>query len=253
MALPSVIFGPPETMPYEITAIPAAQLAQKGRLPLGTQIVLQDGRKFRFCLAGGTLLVVGNVITTAAIISTDINMTAAAGAIGDSTISYTHGAATTVANYFSEGYVVVSVTPGGGDTYKIQEHIALTSGGTAEPFTLAPGQRLRRALTTTSRVDAMLHPYAFLIQSAATTLTGAPVGVAVSAISATTGTGWLQTAGLCGVLTSGTAVVGLTVGVPLGTAGAAGPIATDTSYPIGVVESLAASTAWSSIILHIDS
>ncbi len=254
MAYPTVLYGVPENLIYQldtsVTPTPADMRA--GKYPLGTQIVQQDGRKFRYAEAGGVALVVGNVITSAAIISTDINMTPAAGSVGDRLVTFTHGAATVVANYFAEGFVVMSVTPGGGDTYKLRGHLALQSAVAGDVVNLAAGQALRRAITTTTRVDLMANSYSKVIQSAGTTLTGAPVGVAISAIAATTGYGWLQTSGLCGVLTSGTNVVGLTVGVPLATAGAAGPIATDTSYPLGQVQSLAASGAWSSIILRLD-
>lgn len=256
MSYPVVIYGPPDSVPYELTTMPAAQLAQKGNYPLGTQIIMQDGRKFRFCCnspLAAAALVVGNVITSKAIISTDIDLTPAAGAVGDRLATFTHGAATVVANHFSEGFLVVSVSPGGGDTYKIANHLALQNATAGDIVNFAAGHALRRALTTTSRLDLMTHPYAFVVQSAATTLTGAVVGVAVSAIAATNGTGWLQTAGSCGVLTSGTNVVGLNATVPLGTAGAAGPGATDTCSVIGTVQSLAATGAWSTILLTIDS
>lgn len=256
MAFPNVIFGPPESMPYELYAIPAAALPQKGRFPLGTQLVMQDGRKFRFAVAGGTLLVVGDMITTATPLSTDEDLTATAGAIGDRSITATHGAATAAANYFSEGFAVISVTPGGGDTYKIDNHLALTSGG-ADVFNLAPGHALRRALTTASRVDLVGNPYAFVIQAAATTLAALPVGVAVSPIAATSGSGWLQTRGPVGVLTAGTVIGGNRVVTPTGTAGAVGPetaVAANSKIEstVGMVMVVAATGAWSTINLTLD-
>lgn len=257
MSYPSVIYGAPESLPYETYTIKAAQ-AMKSRMPLGTQLVMQDGRKFRHAVAGGTLLVVGNVITTATPISTDEDLTAAAGAIGDRLITFTHGAATTVANYFSEGYAVISVTPGGGDTYKIADHLALRNATAGDVVNLAGGHALRRALTTTSRVDLAGNPYAFVIQSAVTTLAALPVGVAVSAIPATSGSGWLQTAGACGVLTAGTVIGGNRAVVPTGTAGAAGPetaVAANSKIEttVGHVMVVGATGAWSTIFLTLDS
>lgn len=256
MAYPTVIFGAPDSLPYELYVVPAAALPQKGRLPLGTQLVMQDGRKFRFAMAGGTLLVVGNVITTATPLSTDEDLTAAAGAVGDRSITATHGGATAVANYFSEGQATISITPGGGDSYKIDNHLALTSGG-ADVFNLAPGHALRRALTTSSRVDLSGNPYAFVIQAAATTAAALPVGVAVSPIAATSGTGWLQTRGPAGVLTAGTVIGGNRAVFPTGTAGAAGPetaVAANSKVEttIGIVMVVAASAGWSTINLTID-
>jgi len=257
--MPNPVLYGPDSQPYDFAAAvsPAPGtgadygIAQRGAWPLGTQLELQDGRKFRYCLAGGTTLVVGNVITAAAIIATDINMTPAAGAIGDRLITFSHGAATVVLNYFAEGYAVISVTPGGGDTYKIANHLALRNATAGDIVNLAPGNALRRALTATSRLDLMAHAYAGVIQAAATTLTGAPVGVAVAAIT-NAQFGWLQTRGLVGVLGAGDLVVGANAVSPTGTAGAAGPSAASTSVDIGIVQSLAASAAWSSIYLLID-
>lgn len=255
MSYPSIIFNASDSLAYELTAGNAA-LPQKGRYPLGTQMCQQDGRKFRYAMAGGTLLTVGDVITSAAQISTDVGMTPAAGAIGDRLITFTHGAATTIANYFSEGVAVISVTPGGGDTYKISDHLALASAVAGDVVNLSPGHALRRALTTTSRLDLMCALYAYVIQAAATTLTGAPVGVAVSPIAATTGMGWLQTRGQVGVLTSGTLIVGNRGVSGLGAGGIGPETATaatsKTQVTIGTVQGVAASGAWSSIYLQID-
>jgi len=243
-------------MPYDLTTGVAANV-QKGQLPLGTQIIFQDGRKFRYAMNGGTLLVVGNVITGATPIATDADLTAAAGAIGDRLITFTHGAATTIANYFSEGLVVVSVTPGGGDTYKIANHLALRNATAGDVVNLGPGHALRRALTTTSRLNLAPNPYAFVIQSAVTTLAALPIGVAVAAIPATSGAGWLATRGPCGVLTAGTVIAGNRAVVPTGVAGAAGPetaVAANSKIEttIGWIQQVAGNTAWSTIDLKID-
>lgn len=256
MSYPNVIFGPPDSMPYDMYSIVAAQ-AQKGRFPLGTQLVMQDGRKFRFAVNGGVALVVGNVISQVLGLSTDEDNTVAAGAVGDRLITFTHGAATTVANFFSEGYAVISVTPGGGDTYKISDHLALQNATAGDVVNLGPGHALRRALTTTSRMDLCSNPYAFVIQDAVTTNAALPVGVAVSALAATSGSGWLQTRGICGVLTAGTVIGGNRVVVPTGTAGACGPetaVAANSKIEttIGIVALVGATGAWSSIMLTLD-
>ena len=74
------------------------------------------------------------------------------------------------------------------------------------------------ALTTDSRVTLIFNPWSKVIQSP-TTLTGAPVGVAIYPI-ASGEYGWVQTHGPCGVLISGTPGAGLPVGVPHSVAGA---------------------------------
>ena len=261
----SVILYGPDSEPYNLYGVvsPApgdngagGQIAQRGRHPLGHQLILQDGRKFRFALNGATLLVVGNVVQTAAALSTSVDNTAAAGAIDDRIITFTHGAATTVVNLFAEGYAVVSVTPGGGDTYKIASHAALRNATAGDVVNLAPGNALRTALTTTSRVDLVRHPYQAVLQVPVTTNTGLPVGVVVAPI-AITSNGWLQTRGPCGVLTDSTLIAGNEAVVPSAAAGAAGPF-TDTEatsnieIAIGQALAVAASGAWSTVMLTLD-
>ena len=248
MAYPTLLYGT-DNQAYEIYN--ASGVFGNSRYPLGTQLMLQDGRKYRFSMAGASTLVPGNAITSVVPIATDVNLTAVATAAGARVVNFTHGAATVVANYFAEGYVVVSVTPGGGDPYKILDHLALTSSG-ADLVNLAPGNSVRTDLTTTSRVDLINHPNSRVIASPATTVAAVPVGVAISAPT-TLRFCFLQTRGVCGVLTSGTAIAGNVVGTGLGTAGAVGPIAALATQPIfGTVVRAAATGAWSSIFLTID-
>src|SRR5262249_44476489 len=127
-------------------------------------------------------------------------------------IGLTHGAATVIANFFAEGFATISVTPGGGDCYKIAAHVALANGVNTPPdvVNLWPGHRIRRALTdTTSKVDLLQHPYSRVIQ-APTTATGAVIGVAITPLTGATGRGnfgWLQTRGAVGVLTDNTSLL----------------------------------------------
>jgi hypothetical protein len=262
----SVLYGP-DSLAYEtydpVSPAPGAgfegcNISQRGRYPLGTQLVSPDGRKFRFFLNGGTLGVVGDVAQTAVVVTTDVDLTpttptATLNAAGARYLSFTHGAGTAVINQYAEGYAVISAAPGGGHTYKIAAHAALTSGGTGEIVYFAPGHQLRETLTTSSDIDLVPHPYAGNIQCAAT-ITGAPVGVYVTATPASD-FGWLATRGVCGVLTAGT----LTIGSPAvmllsgGTAGAVAPATAATQPQVGLVQRLAGTSAeFSSIFLTID-
>ena len=233
------------------------QIAQRGVQALGQQLILADGRKFRFAL-GGELLVVGNVIQTDLALTTSENMAPDADqAIGDRIITFTHGGATTAINFFAEGYCVISVTPGGGDCYRIASHLALTNATAGDIINLAPGNALRRAITTgASKLDFKNHPYADVEQATVTTLDGMPVGVAISAI-ASGGFGWLQTRGACGVLQDSSAVTGTPAVIPSAAAGAAGPL-TDTEansnkeVEVGRTLVIAATGKWSMVYLTID-
>ena len=233
------------------------QIAQRGVQALGQQLILADGRKWRFAL-GGELLVVGNVIQTDLAITTSENLAPDADqAVGDRIVTFTNGAATTVVNFFAEGYALMSVTPGGGDHYKIASHTALTNATAGDVINFAPGNALRRAITTAStKMDLKNHPYANVEQATVTTLDGMPVGVAVSAI-ASGGFGWLQTRGACGVLQDSTAVTGKAAVIPSAAAGAAGPL-TDTEansnkeVEVGRTLVIAGDGAWSMVYLTID-
>lgn len=234
------------------------QIAQRGVNALGQQLILADGRKFRFASAS-ELLVVGNVIQADQALSTSEDLAPDADQpIGDRIITFTHGAATTVINFFAEGYAVISVTPGGGDCYKIASHLALTNATAGDVINLSPGNALRRAITTAaSKVDLKAHAYGNAEQAESAVITGVPLGVAISAI-ASGGFGWLQTRGACGVLTNGTVIVGTRAITPgAAAAGACSPetaVSTDADVEvtIGTVLVVAATTAWSTIFLMID-
>ena len=261
MAFPTIMYGPES----EVFSIYAAKspapgdngvggaTAQRGVMPLGQQLILQDGRKFRFALNGGSTLVVGNVIGNAAIIATSVDLTVAAGAVGDRIITFTHGAATEVVNYFAEGLGAISVGAAQlGDAYKIGSHLALTSGGAGQIVNLAPGHALKRALTTAGRLDLTANPYASVVVVAATILQ-TPVGVARTAL--TSGQwGWLQTAGPCPVVCTGTMTVGSPAVMLLsaGTAGTPAPASAATQPVVGRVLVVAATGAASTLMLTLD-
>lgn len=284
--LGEIIMVGPDSLPYTGTntnvaatlAVAGATGVPQGPYPMGTQLVFKDGRKFRYASAGATTLVVGNVISSAAVLTTDVDMSAIAStqtnpfngtpttngipggsANAGTAIGLTHGAATVIANFFAEGFIFVTITPGFADTYKIISHVALASGANTIPdvVNLWPGHFIRRALTdTTTKVTLAQHPYSRVIQCAAT-ISGAPVGVAVTALTGASGRGnfgWLQTAGPCAVLGVGT----LTIGSPAvallsgGTAGAVAPASAATQPSLGTVLNVEATTQASLIKLTID-
>src|SRR3990167_2210890 len=110
MSYPNVLFGP-EGEQFNTYAVPAR--GGRGRWPLGTQLLLQDGRKYRFATAGATTLVIGDINQGAANVANDQGRTGIAAAIGDRAPTLTTGAAVT-ANKYAEGFFTISVTPGAG-------------------------------------------------------------------------------------------------------------------------------------------
>src|SRR3990167_800286 len=250
MSYPNVLYGP-EGEQFNTYAVPAR--GGRGRWPLGTQLVLQDGRKFRFATAGATTLVIGDINQSAANVADDQGRTGIAAAVGSRAPTLTTGSAV-AANEYAEGYFTVSVTPGAGQVYLIDNHLA---GTTATAFNLAPGHAIRVALTTPSRCNLFFNPYRNVIQTIATTPPAGVAGVSVSA--PTDGLGcWLQRTGVACVLTEATTVTvaGAAFSATTITAGAGGRALHDATnasiYDIGVCIPASAVNAWTTINMDLD-
>lgn len=183
---------------------------------LGTYAETADGRGFRYALVGAVNLVAGNMLQASAQDTAHQQLTPVAAAIGATQVSIALGASAAAANLYAEGWAIVDTTPDLGSVYQISGHAAILSSGTGV-FTLK--EPLRVAWTTSSRISLQRNPYAGVIQSPVTTLTGAVVGNAPAAHTAAT-FGWIQTRGVAGQLVAGTPGVGLAVVVPATAAGA---------------------------------
>ncbi len=257
MSYPVVLYGP-EGQQFSIFS---GTRRTTQRWPTGTQLVQQDGRKFRFAKAGGADLVIGDVIQAAANVANHVNTTAAANAVDVRTLTTTLGATAATIDQYFQGYAIISVAPGAGQVYLFDTTPVVASSGSFVG-TLAAGHAIRVALTTTSRVDLIKNPYDNVIQSPITTATGVAVGVATSVIATSeTGNnwGWLQTRGVASVLTSGTVLLGAEVIVPSLAAGSLNAaLVTElgttqsSEVPVGQVQRVAATAAWSTIYLRID-
>lgn len=185
---------------------------------LGQYGETRDGRRFRYCQAGASALVVGDVIQSAAVVANHINCSVTATALGATSIAVTPGATAGAANLYADGYAVISTTPGLGYSYEIDRHAAISSS-TEFTLYLKADSAIQVALTTSSKLDLQINPYKNVIQTPATTLTGAVVGVAVYPIVAGE-YGWIQTKGPGAVLVAGTPGAGLCCVVPASAAGA---------------------------------
>lgn len=186
--------------------------------PLGARFTTADGRTFRYAKAGAVALVAGNVIQAPAQDTAHQQLTPVAAAIGATSIVAALGASAAAANLYADGWAIIDTTPGLGYAYPISGHAAVLSSGNIT-LNLKRDSPVQVALTTDSRVSLQRNPYAGVIQSPVTTLTGAVVGVAVYPIAANE-FGWLQTHGPAAVLVAGTPGVGLAVVVPATAAGA---------------------------------
>ncbi len=220
------------------------------RWPLGTLLQQQDGRKYRFSSAGGVTTVRGEVQQAMANLGNHVGLTAAAMAAGTRSPTQLLAATAAAANEYANGYLTITVTPDGGSMYVIGQHDAVLSSGTITA-NLAANYKLNNAWTTATRTNFVHNPYSQTIRVPVTTITQALAGVAVSNIT-NAQFGWVQTAGPCSVLTSGTLILGNGAHY-IQVAAALGPPATfATQVAVGQVMLVGATGAWSMVFLRLD-
>lgn len=186
---------------------------------LGTVGEAGNGDQYRWCKAGASDLVAGNVLQSPAIVVNHLALTPSVAAIGATVVSATLGATLATVNQYAEGYLGVDTTPGNGYTYRIIGNPA-TALSSLMAITLDPADQIQVALTASSRVGLIQNKYAGVIQFPVTTATGTVAGVAQTPIPAGK-YGWIKTKGLCSVLIAGTPAQGAQVMTPSSAAGSA--------------------------------
>ena len=224
----------------------------RGRWPVGTQMVAQDGRVYRYVRNGGATLTAGRLLQSSATTANHILQTpAAAAAAGATSVSITLGATAVTADDYMDGYLTTNLGTGFGYTYGVKTHAADAGGGTfVAPLT--DGYSVITAIPTTANsVSLVRNPYRAVIEVPVTTITGTLVGVALRAL--TTGQwGFIQTRGYATVYGSGSLVLGDTVG-NISVAGAVEPLTgVAGEAAAGLVQLVATSTNYSVIFLQLD-
>ena len=169
----------------------------------------------------------------------------AASAIGDITVNFTLGSTAVTANQYSQGYLMVTTTPGQGYQYLIKSHPAADASA-ALVVTLS--DPIKVALTTSSVVDIVLSPYSGVILNPSTA-TSNPIGVAVNIITASQ-YGWMQTGGIACILSDGGSTVGTNVSASNGTDGAV-EAAVTAQAAIGVAVTGVATTDYGAFKLNL--
>lgn len=196
-----------------LTPVGTTSGINNGTATLGCLATTGDGRYFRYIIAGATALVPGQMQAAAAEVTANERLAIAAAAAGATSVTTTT-TITVTANQYTGGYLMVATTPGQGYSYQIGQHAAFTSA--AATFSLV--DPIVVALTTGSTISLVASPWAAVIVSPST-LSGAPVGVAVAATPASF-YGWVQTIGPANVLCQATMTVGNGVIVSTTTPGA---------------------------------
>lgn len=242
MAFPNIVFGSPGDQFATATSNVCGG-------PLGTQLVLADGREYRYCEKSTAAAVAADVQSSRAPDANHVLQTAAAAAVGATSVALTLGATAAAANLYEDGLLTVDLATntGAAFAYGIAKHPAVASAGV---FTVPLKEPVQLAISTAANSISVIANRHKLVVIAPTTETGSLAGVAVKAIPASN-FGWLQTRGEGVVKGSGTLVAGEPVSV-LGAAGAAGPTAVVTTAHVGIVRRVATTTDFSTIDIQID-
>lgn len=213
------ITGNPVIGGFDLYSSSAQPIADVGQLIYG-----DNGKAFRYALAGASALVVGNVLQSSVTDTQfDSLAVAVAAASGDRQVTLTNGTTAVTAGQFVGGSLEVSVNSASGtnlaEEYTIVGHGTATNGSS---WVVTLDRPIRTAWTVaTTKIRAKRSPWSGVIQCP-TTLTGVQVGVAIYPIAANE-YGWVQTKGVAAVLSdNSTGAVGSDVGVPGATAGSVG-------------------------------
>lgn len=233
------------TVPYN-TGIPQ----------LGLRGVTGDGREFRYCQAGASNLVVGNLLQAPAQIANHRRLTPTAAAAGATSVTVTLGATAATANQYLGGWLVVEDDSGGTGGFQYQ-----ISGNPAAALSTALTVQLADpvvvAITASAHVSLVLNPYSGVIQNPTTATSGLvgvalPIAAPVAQSAGLTASyyGWIQTKGIGTVLSDGGTTVGLAVVASTGTAGAVVTL-TSTNAAVGIAQQTLTSTDFGAVRLLI--
>jgi len=240
----------------------------------GTKGITENGDIYRYCQMGAVAAAVGKLYQAPIPVPNHVLQTAAAAAVGATTVALTIGNTAIVANDYINGNLVIDLisNTGFGYTYSIDAHPAVAGNGvftvplagspsrTVQPdgLMLTGNESVQVAIATTANSISLVpntYKKVILAVQATPPLTAEVAGVAVSAI-AISGWGWLKTRGHAMVLTNGTVVIGQAVVPGATTTGSveAYPAGTSetTPAPVGNVVRVATSTNYSTINLLID-
>jgi len=222
------------------------------RHPLGTRLVLDDGRVFHYALNAGTQLAVGKLCSSP-LVDADENVdlvldAAATTAAKNATLlaDMSTASAYVAANRFKDGWMYVNVGTGAGQVVRLNTNDkgGSTADGSLKVY-FADENYLSVALdTSSSKIGLVQNPYMDVIVSpayASLTATSRPCGVPIATIPASKYF-WLQTWGPCPILMGSTPVEGEVVVQGGSSTGAAGEVnngyalATSSSAVGGIVD-----------------
>lgn len=221
------------------------------RLPLGTQMVAEDGRCFRYCENGGAAQVVGKLYQSEVPLADGLNEVVGTIAAGQTVLT---AVGATTGNYnidiLVDGYCYSLTAASLGPCNRIKSNTLITAGAATgtitlyEPLDVALGAADTISYTKNPYMDVIIHP---------SPPTAMVCGVAVKA-HAQDVFGFLATKGPCRVLVDGTHIAGDIVVPSTAVDGAWMPSAafhTDGSASVRVI-TVEADTTYGLVWLDID-
>lgn len=162
---------------------------------LGAKRITEDGREFRYCKAGGTLIPGGATYGPALTANhvAQIQTSGAANAVGATNVTVYVGATAVTANQYDDGYLLVYRTTSGtaGMMYPILSHTTSSAG--SETITVTLKEPLEVATYTTCYLSLIPNPWSSCI--AATDIATSYTGQAFVACASGSYC-WVQTGGL---------------------------------------------------------
>ena len=174
--------------------------------PLGAVGMTPDGRCFRWAFAGEAIGAGQLVMQKGAVANHDMDLaTAAAAAVGATTITVTLGATAATKDQYEDGAIYINDGAGEGHLYAIREHPAADASAS---LVVTLHETVREALTTGTSLSGLIeNDYKDVEIYDADDIDGPALGVAPTEV-ANDEYFWLQTSGRAAVLIQGTVVNG---------------------------------------------
>ena len=183
-----------------------ATTTTKREHPLGAVGMTPDGRCFRWAFAGEAIGAGQLVIEKGAVANHDMDLaTAAAAAVGATTITVTLGATAATEDQYEDGAIYINDGAGEGHLYAIRSHPAADASAS---LVVTLHETVREALTTGTSLSGIIeNDYKDVEIYDADDIDGPALGVAPAEV-ANDEYFWLQTSGRAAVLIQGTVVNG---------------------------------------------
>ena len=200
------------------------------KLPLGTEMILRDGRRYPYTHNGGTAIGEGlGVASEAPAGNHDEDLVIATGAsAGGTTLGVTLGGTAAAKDLYAEGYIFFNLpTTDPHEMYKIKSHPAIGSSGTGTITIDEEDGFITAVVAGTDTAGLIKNPYKDIVVAPAA-VAGRFVGVTTRNFTADY-YGWVQVSGLATAKIDGTPAVGTLVGASSNHAGQLLAIGADTT------------------------